>query len=68
MTRSAPGAFDWNSSVTALLIIGWIRWLGPSFLMKFFGCPNKFLELRRAGECPTGNDDGSQSVGVDDRD
>jgi hypothetical protein len=26
MTKSAPGTPDWNSSMTALLVIGSIRW------------------------------------------
>jgi hypothetical protein len=28
MTRSAPRASLWNSSVTALIVIGSIRWFG----------------------------------------
>jgi hypothetical protein len=29
MTRSAPVALDWNSSVIALIVIGSIRWCAP---------------------------------------
>jgi hypothetical protein len=31
MTRSAPRGFDWSSNMTALLVIGSIRWFAVAF-------------------------------------
>ena len=33
MTRSAPVAFDWNSNVTALLVIASTLWLGLAIII-----------------------------------
>ena len=47
MTRSAPGAVEWNRSMTALLVIGWILWLAHWSLSEhIFGLVLKKLTHR----------------------
>jgi hypothetical protein len=51
MTRSAPGAHDWKSKVTALLVIASTLWFGDGFV-SLASSDNEFILVVSANPEP----------------